>query len=186
MIEPHRFAATNSTSAPDRITPAPDGLPGARAHEHLRNYPPVSDWDNHIEYDAKAHPRKVARSYSLVPTTCFNCESACGLLAYVDNDDLTVKKVEGNPAHPGSRGRNCAKGPATINQMNDPERILYPCVTAAAHRPRSLVTGVVSSSRARPARRCSARFRSISSCVRLATPACQSCLRHRGPPRREN
>ncbi len=28
--------------------------------------------------------------------------------------------------HPGSRGRNCAKGPATLNQTNDPERVLYP------------------------------------------------------------
>jgi anaerobic selenocysteine-containing dehydrogenase len=101
-------------------------LPGSRTHEHLRNYPPVSDWDNHVEYDAKAHPRKVPHSYMLVPTTCFNCESACGLLAYVDKEDLSIKKVEGNPAHPGSRGRNCAKGPATINQINDPERILYP------------------------------------------------------------
>ena len=62
----------------------------------------------------------------LIPTTCFNCESACGLLAHVAKDDLTITKVEGNPAHPGSRGRNCAKGPATINQVNDPERILYP------------------------------------------------------------
>src|SRR5437588_12185309 len=62
----------------------------------------------------------------LIPTTCFNCESACGLLAYVDKDDLSVKKLEGNPAHPGSRGRNCAKGPATINQLEDPERVLYP------------------------------------------------------------
>ena len=25
-----------------------------------------------------------------------------------------------------SRGRNCAKGPATLNQVNDPDRILYP------------------------------------------------------------
>ena len=37
-----------------------------------------------------------------------------------------MRKFEGNPAHPGSRGRNCAKGPATINQMYDPERILHP------------------------------------------------------------
>ena len=37
-----------------------------------------------------------------------------------------MRKFEGNPAHPGSRGRNCAKGPATINQVNDPDRILYP------------------------------------------------------------
>jgi anaerobic selenocysteine-containing dehydrogenase len=62
----------------------------------------------------------------LVPTTCFNCESACGLLAYVDKDTLQVRKFEGNPEHPGSRGRNCAKGPATLNQVTDPDRILYP------------------------------------------------------------
>ncbi len=104
----------------------PPALPGERRHEHLRNYPPVSDWDHHVQYDAKAWPRKVPRSYMLVPTTCFNCESACGLLAYVDKEDLSIKKVEGNPAHPGSRGRNCAKGPATINQVDDPERILRP------------------------------------------------------------
>jgi len=57
---------------------------------------------------------------------CFNCESACGLLAYVDKETFEVKRFEGNPAHPGSRGRNCAKGPATHNQIYDPERILYP------------------------------------------------------------
>ena len=62
----------------------------------------------------------------LVPTTCFNCESACGLLAYVDKDSLEIRKFEGNPEHPGSRGRNCAKGPATLNQVQDPHRILYP------------------------------------------------------------
>ena len=62
----------------------------------------------------------------LVPTTCFNCESACGLLAYIDRDTMQVRKFEGNPEHPGSRGRNCAKGPATLNQITDPDRILYP------------------------------------------------------------
>jgi anaerobic selenocysteine-containing dehydrogenase len=62
----------------------------------------------------------------LVPTTCFNCESACGLLAYVDRQTLEIRKLEGNPEHPGSRGKNCAKGPATINQITDPDRILHP------------------------------------------------------------
>ncbi|MGH3328398.1 MAG: molybdopterin-dependent oxidoreductase, partial [Streptomycetales bacterium] len=101
-------------------------LPGARTHGQLRNFPPPETWDHHVEFDAKAHPRKVPREFMLVPTTCFNCESACGLLAYVDKEDLRVTKVVGNPAHPGSRGRNCAKGPATINQVSDPERILHP------------------------------------------------------------
>lgn len=106
-------------------SPEPD-LPGSRTHEGLRNFPPVSEWDNHVAYDAREHPRKVPHHYMLIPTTCFNCESACGLLAYVDTDDLSIRKFEGNPAHPGSRGRNCAKGPATINQINDPERLLFP------------------------------------------------------------
>ncbi len=92
----------------------------------LTAFPPPEKWDDWVEYDAKAHPRKVEKHYSIVPTTCFNCESACGLLAYVDKETDQVKKFEGNPWHPGSRGRNCAKGPATINQITDPDRILYP------------------------------------------------------------
>ena len=92
----------------------------------LSSYPPSDKWDDWVEWDPKAWPKKVARHYSLVPTICFNCESACGLLAYVDKTTYEVKKFEGNPAHPGSRGRNCAKGPATHNQTYDPERILHP------------------------------------------------------------
>jgi anaerobic selenocysteine-containing dehydrogenase len=92
----------------------------------LNQYPPPEKWEEWLEWDGKAWPRKVARRYTLVPTTCFNCESGCGLLAYVDKETFEVKKFEGNPAHPGSRGRNCAKGPATHNQTYDPERILYP------------------------------------------------------------
>ena len=92
----------------------------------LTNYPPPQYWDDWVEWDGSAWPRKVARRYMLVPTVCFNCESACGLLAYVDKTSLEIKKFEGNPKHPGSRGRNCAKGPATHNQIYDPERILYP------------------------------------------------------------
>ena len=79
-----------------------------------------------MELDANAWPKRVERNYSLIPTTCFNCESACGLLAYIDKETGQVAKFEGNPRHPGSRGRTCAKGPATINQLKDTERILYP------------------------------------------------------------
>ncbi|MEK6222018.1 MAG: molybdopterin-dependent oxidoreductase [Chloroflexota bacterium] len=92
----------------------------------MSQYPPVKDWDNWAEWDGRHWPKKVARNYTLVPTVCFNCESGCGLLAYVDKTSFEIKKFEGNPVHPGSRGRNCAKGPATHNQIYDPERILYP------------------------------------------------------------
>jgi anaerobic selenocysteine-containing dehydrogenase len=93
---------------------------------HLAAFPPKERWDDWVELDSKSWPKRVERRYMLVPTTCFNCESACGLLAYVDKESLQVQKFEGNPEHPGSRGRNCAKGPATLNQITDPDRILYP------------------------------------------------------------
>ena len=93
---------------------------------HLAAFPPKERWDDWVDLDSRAWPRREEHHYMLVPTTCFNCESACGLLAYVDRDDLHVRKFEGNPEHPGSRGRNCAKGPATLNQVTDPDRILYP------------------------------------------------------------
>ena len=92
----------------------------------LESFPPVEQWDDWTEYDPAAWPKKVEKSYSLVPTICFNCEAACGLMAFIDRETGKIKKLEGNPYHPGSRGKNCAKGPATINQVDDPNRILYP------------------------------------------------------------
>ncbi len=101
-----------------RELPSPEG--------GLAAYPPPDRWDDWQEYDPVAWPRKVKREYALIPTICFNCEAACGLLAYVDKQRLRIQKFEGNPAHPGSRGRSCAKGPATLNQVDDPERIRHP------------------------------------------------------------
>ncbi len=99
---------------------------------HLAAFPPKERWDDWVELDTHAWPRRVEKRYMLVPTTCFNCESACGLLAYVDRETFQVRKFEGNPEHPGSRGRNCAKGPATLNQVTDPDRILFPLKRAGA------------------------------------------------------
>jgi anaerobic selenocysteine-containing dehydrogenase len=114
---------------------APDdgerGYPGPSG-THLAAFPPKERWDDWVELDSKAWPRRVERRSMLVPTTCFNCESACGLLAYLDPETLEVRKFEGNPEHPGSRGRNCAKGPATLNQIRDPDRILHPLRRAGA------------------------------------------------------
>src|SRR5215471_3815235 len=92
----------------------------------LSSAPPVDRWDDWVEYDPEAWPRTVPRRYQLIPTICFNCESACGLLAYVNKDTGEIDRFEGNPVHPASRGRVCAKGPATIEQIHDPDRILHP------------------------------------------------------------
>ena len=92
----------------------------------LSPQPPYEKWDAWVEYDPRAWPRKVAREHLVVPTLCFNCEAGCGLIAVVDKETLDVKRIEGNPLHPGSRGHTCAKGPATLAQVTDPERILRP------------------------------------------------------------
>jgi anaerobic selenocysteine-containing dehydrogenase len=88
--------------------------------------PPPESWDDWVELDSAAWPKRQEKHYRCVPTICFNCESACGLLAFVDKQSGEIQKFEGNPVHPGSRGRTCAKGPATINQVKDTERILRP------------------------------------------------------------
>ena len=111
--------STNKSKSNETFYPGP-------SRSHLAAFPPKERWDDWTELDSRAWPKRVERHYSLVPTTCFNCESACGLLAYIDKVTGEVQKFEGNPEHPGSRGRNCAKGPATLNQVNDPDRILYP------------------------------------------------------------
>ncbi|MDA1193885.1 MAG: molybdopterin-dependent oxidoreductase [Planctomycetota bacterium] len=104
-----------------------EGHPPLRASPwELSVVPPPARWDDWTEFDATAWPERVTRNYRLVPTICFNCESACGLLAYVDKASAEIRRFEGNPMHPGSRGRTCAKGPATINQVRDTERILTP------------------------------------------------------------
>jgi len=75
----------------------------------LASYPPPERWDDWKEYDPARWPKRVEKHYTLIPTICFNCEAGCGLLAYVDREKLDIHKFEGNPVHPGSRGRNCAK-----------------------------------------------------------------------------
>jgi anaerobic selenocysteine-containing dehydrogenase len=94
----------------------------------FRTHPDPSTWDDYVDFESTSWPTKDRRHYWIIPSICFNCESACGILAYVDKEQLTVRKVEGNPVHPGSRGRTCAKGVVTPNQLEDPDRILYPLV----------------------------------------------------------
>ena len=92
----------------------------------FRTHPDPADWDDYVDFESKSWPKKDRRNYWIIPSICFNCESACGIIAYVDKETLEVRKIEGNPVHPGSRGRTCAKGVVTPNQLEDPDRILYP------------------------------------------------------------
>lgn len=78
--------------------------------------------------ELKTHGTQVSRTTGrprkVIPTTCLNCYARCGLLAYVESGKLV--KLGGNPEHPNSRGRACAKGQAGLNVENNPSRVLYP------------------------------------------------------------
>lgn len=62
----------------------------------------------------------------VVPTFCELCFWKCGVLAHVK--DGTVTKIEGNPAHPLSRGRLCPRGTGGTGLLYDPDRLRQPLV----------------------------------------------------------
>ena len=114
------------TDLEDKAAPNPQDSYNRESPWELAVGPSPEHWDDWVELDPRAWPQRKEKHYAIVPTICFNCESACGLVAFVDKEDGEVKKFEGNPVHPGSRGRTCAKGPATINQVQDTERLTRP------------------------------------------------------------
>ena len=52
--------------------------------------PDPEQWEDWVEFDSTAWPEKRERHYRCIPTICFNCEAACGLLAFVDKADGKV------------------------------------------------------------------------------------------------
>lgn len=59
-----------------------------------------------------------------IPSTCQLCPAGCGIWGEVVDGRLV--KIKGNPKHPNSLGKICARGYAGINLLYDPDRLLYP------------------------------------------------------------
>ncbi len=59
-----------------------------------------------------------------IPSVCDMCFWHCGIVAQVR--DGRVVRVAGNPDHPRSRGRLCARGTAGWRQLEDPDRLRTP------------------------------------------------------------
>ena len=59
-----------------------------------------------------------------VPTACWQCVARDAIVGFVEGGRLV--KIEGNPRAIRNRGKVCAKGQAGINQIYDPDRVLYP------------------------------------------------------------
>ncbi len=57
-------------------------------------------------------------------SACWQCVTRCPNIGYVEDGRLV--KIEGQPNSIRSEGVMCAKGQAGVNQIYDPDRILYP------------------------------------------------------------
>ena len=67
---------------------------------------------------------KGGKRVELVATNCEMCFWRCGVMAEVA--DGKVLKLQGNPHHPLTKGKLCARGNAGIALLNDPDRLKYP------------------------------------------------------------
>ncbi len=65
-----------------------------------------------------------------IPTYCEICFWKCGAFARVV--DGKVVKLEGNPLHPNSRGKLCARGNAGMGLLYDPDRLKSPMISTGA------------------------------------------------------
>ena len=66
-------------------------------------------------------------------TTCRMCGAGCGVIARVIEG--RAKKIEGNPDHPISRGKLCARGQAIVQDQYHPDRLIGPMSLRGGRRP---------------------------------------------------
>src|SRR3990172_3151436 len=57
-------------------------------------------------------------------SSCRSCPAGCGILVRVSEG--RAKKIEGNPAHPVNRGKLCARGQASLQELYHPDRVPQP------------------------------------------------------------
>ena len=62
-----------------------------------------------------------------------DCPDACGVLITVD--DGRAVKIQGDPAHPVTRGFLCAKVAKYLDRVYSPDRVLYPMRRMVAKGP---------------------------------------------------
>lgn len=58
------------------------------------------------------------------PTICFGCTTHCGVIGWVQ--DGKVRRIEGNPLDPNTKGNACVKTNGMLSYTYNPERLLYP------------------------------------------------------------
>ena len=111
----------------DAFVRAGQAVPSRDVAARASSYPPARALGRLGGADAQAWPRAGRAPLLADPDDLLQLRGGVRAARLRRQADTGASRpFEGNPEHPGSRGRNCAKGPATLNQVDDPERILYP------------------------------------------------------------
>ncbi|MFQ6091489.1 MAG: molybdopterin-dependent oxidoreductase [bacterium] len=77
-----------------------------------------------LQRGGKDFSPETGKERQAIPSACWQCVSRDGIIGYVE--DGRVVKLEGNPELPRTGGVLCARGQAGINQLYNPDRLLYP------------------------------------------------------------
>lgn len=67
---------------------------------------------------------ETGKERTIIPSACWQCVARDAISCYVEDGRLV--KIEGNSESIRNRGKLCAKGQAGLNQVYDPDRVLYP------------------------------------------------------------
>jgi anaerobic selenocysteine-containing dehydrogenase/Fe-S-cluster-containing dehydrogenase component len=76
-------------------------------------------------------------------STCMECPAGCGI--QVETHSGRVTKVEGNDAHPVSRGNLCARGQASVQGLYHPDRLPGPSTFSQATGRQNVTWGTAES-----------------------------------------
>jgi anaerobic selenocysteine-containing dehydrogenase len=77
-----------------------------------------------LEKGGKDFSPKTGAERKMIPSACWSCVTRDSMIGYVEDGRLV--KLEGHPDSIRSNGKICSKGAAGINQLYDPDRVLYP------------------------------------------------------------
>ncbi len=77
-----------------------------------------------LQWGGKDISPNTRKERKAIPSACWQCVARDGIIGYVEDGRLV--KLEGNPELPRTNGKLCAKGQAGINQVYDPDRVIYP------------------------------------------------------------
>src|ERR1019366_10656682 len=90
-----------------------------RPLDNSRGGPPLA-----LNFSAPKKPYNLEMKRVVHAACPHDCPDACGVLITIQDGRAT--KIQGDPAHPVTRGFLCAKVAKYLDRVYSPERVLYP------------------------------------------------------------